>query len=1405
MSQRSPVLAAVRARLAGVVSERDADAVLSDEALAQVGALLHAVPDPFADPEILHAAGWFYWYRARSLGANAGGQDMEAALTFLMPVYEAQPDAVPNRLRAYLDAALSGELGPDPLVHLGELLLGQAAQADRPGILNKAIDLLRQAVAATSSGHPERARYLSVLDGALQRRFQRTGALADLDEAVDVGRQALAAAPPGHPYHVGFLSNLGNALGARFEHAGTHADLEEAVKLGRQAVAAMAPGDPNRASVMSNLGGNLMPWFKQTGALADLDEAIATLRQAAAATPAGHAEMPGFLSNLGVALQTRFEHTGVLADLDESIAALHRAAAVTPAGHPELAGCLSNFAGALQARFERTGMPADLDDAIGSARQAVSATPPGHANRGRVLTSLGTILMARYERTGDLSDLNDAVAAFRQVTATTAATQPDYASRVSKLGELLRTRFGRTADLTDLSEAVSALRQAADATPHDHPDYVVRLSNLAALLQARFREVGDMADLHDTLDIARQAIAAAAPDHPERAAILSNFSSAMLASYERTGDPAELDRAIEAGRQAVAAPPDDPSDDDRFMPHSNLGNALRRRFERTGALTDLNEAIDSLRHAVETTPSDHPERGGVLCNLGGILARRYERTGTLADLEEDIALVRQAVAITPPGHPSHPVVLSNLGVGLFARFERTEDVANLEEAVEVDRQALAATPGGHLDRARRFSSLGNALAALFERTGRHADLDEAVEFGRQAVAATPPDHPDLTRYLANLSTSLWSRARNEQADADLDEAIELAKLAAGAVDPGHPNRAAFLVNLGTFLEERFERTQDDADLENAIKVSSEAAKTAAAPPHIRARAARTWGRAAATGGRWAEAADGFATAVELLARVAPRSLSRSDQEYWLAELAGLGRQAAACCLQAGQTDRAVELWEQGRGILIAQTLETRSDLTRLAEQHPQLAAEFIGLRDSLDRPAGIEVQMTPPFPDIAEPPPEPSGLSREIDRRQDLAEKFDRLIADIRLLPGLDRFLLPPLVNDLLSAADQGPVVLLNVSAIRSDALLLTKAGLHVVPLPEITPRKVVDQVETFVTSLDEVQDLNAGMSQRNQAEGRLMGVLTWMWDALAGPVLDRLRTIEPAEVGAGAALTRIWWCPSGLLAFLPLHAAGHHATRFDAEPQTVMDQVISSYTPTIRALMHARRPPPADLGLRDAEAGRILVVAMPHTPEAGDLPGAVAEAIALRNLFPGNVAVLHGELTPEEVSMLAEPTASSGDRRAEFDRVCTMLPLFPWAHFACHAASDLANPSASHLLLADYKNHPLTVTDLARLQLDNVELAFLSACATARTGLRLADEAIQLAAAFQLAGYRHVVATLWPIGDRAAVDIAADFYASLARHAESEAGNVVARALREATRRYRDSLGARQPWRWAAHLHSGA
>jgi CHAT domain-containing protein len=112
-----------------------------------------------------------------------------------------------------------------------------------------------------------------------------------------------------------------------------------------------------------------------------------------------------------------------------------------------------------------------------------------------------------------------------------------------------------------------------------------------------------------------------------------------------------------------------------------------------------------------------------------------------------------------------------------------------------------------------------------------------------------------------------------------------------------------------------------------------------------------------------------------------------------------------------------------------------------------------------------------------------------------------------------------------------------------------------------------------------------------------------------------------------------------------------------------------------------------------------------------------------------------------------------------------------------------------------------LTMKELGALDLAEAELAYLSACSTAQTAQRIPDESIHVAAAFHLAGFRHVIGSLWPIDDGVAAEAARLFYAALPTAPSSERITSVLRDVaKELRKRYPD-----QPQRWAALVHSGA
>lgn len=283
---------------------------------------------------------------------------------------------------------------------------------------------------------------------------------------------------------------------------------------------------------------------------------------------------------------------------------------------------------------------------------------------------------------------------------------------------------------------------------------------------------------------------------------------------------------------------------------------------------------------------------------------------------------------------------------------------------------------------------------------------------------------------------------------------------------------------------------------------------------------------------------------------------------------------------------------------------------------------------------------------------------------------------------------------------------------------------------------------------------------------------MEWLWKSIARPVLEALGHTRRPD---GDDWPRVWWCPTGSLALLPLHAAGYHR-QGPASDASVLNRVISSYTPTLEALLRARQKPQPSSAQR-----KLLIVAMPKTPGQADLPQAETEAEQLAQLLPNDHTTL-------------------SVRQATRTRVLTELSNHAWVHFACHGHQDLEHPSSGGLAVYDGL---LTIRDIALQRLEHAELAFLSACKTAIGGSRVPDEAIHLAAALQLAGYRHVIATLWSPHDRSGRVIAEHTYATLADPAGGLDITHAAEALHYATRQLRDRR-PNNPTMWASYIHVG-
>lgn len=1065
---------------------------------------------------------------------------------------------------------------------------------------------------------------------------------------------------------------------------------------------------------------------------------------------------------------------------------LEAALQVTPYREPaRLVGRAVNLARHGRAR----GDVAALHEAVALYRRALELSPDDYPDRAAFLSNLCECWEAIHSATGDRTALDEAVQAGFDAVACLHRGSPHTAQALTNLGVALRLRSTATRDTGDLDTAVHALEEAVAATPADDAAWPVRNHALATALGQRFEAAGRPEDLDRAVAAARTSVDAAVAHDAELPRFAGELANLLRTRYRRTGDRADQVALVEACGVAAR------STDDalrawaltvRDRAHRELGvpaspattardeHARRAKVEYDEVLGrgDAHEVAGSLprlRALCATTPLDHPDGVWWRSQLGGALLIAFQAVPDPVLLDEAVALLTDLLAVLPPGGAERPAALRTLAFALSTRFSHGGDTADLARAVDTGEEALRARP---VD-ADLLATLSGLLVDLYKWRPDQDVVDRAVALARRAVDHTPSGSGGLPDALTALGTALLHHHRQTGDVADLDEAVDaLDRAARLAPERGvrqwdtlstlvQVRRARFLARgdredadlavagardvarwsapdrnaqshalLAECLAARAGVTGSRADLDDAVR-SFRRAATTSGPWRMRFFAATRAATALAEHDRLPEAVEDFATAVGMLPLVAWRGLGRADREDVLGKLNNFGPRAARAAITAGQPERAVELLEQSRSVLWGQLLDTRTDLAALRRADPSLADRLDQLHDLLEH---------------ADP-----------EERRAAAREWDDALARVRALDGFGRFLLPTPFADLAAATGGGPVVVVNASLYGCDALVVTTSGVRVVPLPHLTLRDAVDHAVRFMNAMSDARE---GGGAARQA---VFACLEWMWDAFARDVLDAL----------GDGVARVWWSPTGPLNFLPLHAAGYHDPDDDRPGDTVLDRVVSSYAPSLRVLGRAPRPGRVSrlrALLRPRRPGGPLVVAVPDAPGTGPVPGAREEADLLVDRF-GGTALVGAEATGEAV--------------------LAALPRYPSVHFACHGGQEMTDPGSAALLLHD---GPLTLGDLVRLDLREAELAVLSACETALGGSRLLDEAVHLGAAFQVIGYREVVAALWPVPDGSGPVVA---------EAVHRAPSDVAGALHRATLLLRDRH-REDPTAWASYLHLG-
>ncbi|PPQ90624.1 hypothetical protein CVT25_006607, partial [Psilocybe cyanescens] len=1008
--------------------------------------------------------------------------------------------------------------------------------------------------------------------------------------------------------------------------------------------------------------------------------------------------------------------------------------------------------------------------------------------------------------TADMARIDDDIKNSLATLERMSEANPERSDKCNTLCALYLEKYSCTQDVRVASSAlvwaVKALGDVDYRSPDARPELV---SNVATCLKYKYDHSKDLQTLNMCI-LYQSYVVKALPENdtkPAHAGYLINYGTFLQTRGDHLGDSSDLVDGAKHLQRAIGllTTSTDPADHPRLIAAViNLGNTLQILYKSTGTLDDLYNTIHCHEITLSLLTNKDAERSAALSRMGFAMMLHHQHFGNAEGVDKAVGYFREALEYVSDEHPSKPLYLSGYAGALTALYRRSNEAETINHAIEIHRKIMNLRKQDHPNRAVDMDKFASLYAERFESTKDLNDLDEAVNLHQSALSLTKEDQLTLKfTFLNNLGTTLKTRFEYSKAKEDSVQCISALESALDYAEYGAA-RAKTIYNLAHAYFEVYTFGKDNNQRLKCIELCKEVVSSLA-PLSVRFNAAGLWTQAAISSTNGQVALEATTTMVDLLSQLAWPGLSLSSQISVLRFANQVACNAAAIALHFKDPYRALEWLEQGRTVSWNQLLHMRSPLLELKAQEPELAEKIIELSRQLD---------------VGERKPEASLTQKEEASKSSMtftknpvALEREKLLQKARAIPGLERLMMAKNYSDFHIGTYDGPVVVVNVSQYRCDALIISngRAPFHL-PLPTFS----LQQAEYLKTRMlktlhnsarlqrsvqvedEEFDDSDAGAGMRYGRPRRVKPtnesidadfryILKELYDHIVEPIANCLGI----AIAFDEDLPHIWWCLTGPLTFLPLHAAGIYAADNDHETAriSILDYAVSSYIPSISALHNimykkSARPP-----------FKMLSVIQSNTPGQQPLPATLIELDIIRK------SGMKGGLS-EDMDVLQGDKASCG-------AVMEGMKTHSWIHLACHGKQDVHEPTKSGLHLHD---STLLLEDIVKVALPNADFAFLSACQTASGDASHPDEAVHLAAGMLMAGYNSVIASMWSIGDSDAAVVAEDVYDFLFEEGTIPDSRKAARALHRAVRnlrtRHTGRHGGSKFLAWLPYIHVG-
>ena len=977
--------------------------------------------------------------------------------------------------------------------------------------------------------------------------------------------------------------------------------------------------------------------------------------------------------------------------------------------HPEFATALVNVAKLYEARGEFSKAEPLLLQAVEINRSAL-----GEKNLSFAVTL------------SNLAGLYDSMAQF-------AKAEPLYLEsleiRKTLLGEESYEYFTALNNLAVLyastgqnQKAEKLLRQALEINRKlygdFHPIYATSLNNLAAILKA----LGDLEEAEplyvESLEIRRKLFG---EKHPDFAHSLNNLATLYVALGDNARAEPLLQQALEIKRTTLGEK------------HPDYATGLNNLAEVYKANGDFVQAEPLFREALEiqksTVGERHPDYANTLSNLAMIYA-------LMGDASMAESWFTQALEVRKVGfgehHTDYAISLNNLA-DLYNTVNQAEKAEPLfQQALEINRAALGES---HPDYAVSLGNLGSFYFAKGDYANAEPLFQKSIEIKRSALGA---QHPGYAVGLSNLAMLYEVQGDIEKAEPLFQQAHAIFQSVCGK---SHPNYANSLSNLGRLKASVGQYALAKSLIQESVVQTRK---------HIEATAA-----------------------------------VQSERQQFLMDMAGKSSLDLYLSVAVSSGEYSDDVYEE---VLASKgNVWRRQQKTRTLQTEPELTPLFAELQSVAARRA--KQTLLTPDADAAE------EWRKQLDQLAQRQEEIEKTlasrsaayrtiqspitVAELRVALPEGHVLVDFIEYDQLSkSADAAPGVTHLEKHLAAFVLRPDVATVKLIPLGEV--KTISTAIETWRSSY--------GQSSDAQKAGQLLRDRVWM------PLEAFLENTQTVLVSPDGVLGRF------PLVALPGNAAGsflleERAIAIVPVPQALVTMLSpdNSHRVTVDGDLLVLGNVDYDASLGDSESsppkkkfGRHLAgVRGADWRSFTPLPATRGEVATIEKLYRG----LFGD---KGVTILEETGASEARFRQE-------APRHKFLHIATHGfcapdslrsaldqsatrsvGSETTNLAEryvgvppgmlSGLVFAGANREPsgleddgiLTASEVESLDLRGVDLTLLSACETGLGEVAGGEGLLGLQRAFQIAGARSVVASLWEVSDEATRSLMETFYDNL-------------------------------------------